>query len=682
MAGEVTGTALGPSGPVNGATVDLWLASRTWPGGLPAAQGAAPPTGSPDYGPVTSGTAYGGPGAFTITGVTTGDYLIRVNTGGVNYWSQMISVVEDGDVVHKAGTETVTGAKTFSGGVTFSGAVTMNSGTLSVTALTGVLPVANGGTGSATQNFVDLTTGQTMAGTKQFSGTPIFQNGLTVSGGTITLPNGSIPTAAIAGFTAGFAGVDLGSTQTITGPKTAANDLTMLGSKIVGTQISSPSAPTITNVGAAGSTVYIYKVVTTTYDGRDSIPSDAGSTSTGNATLNGTNYNTASWSAVTGAASYTVLKWNGSAWQKLAGGVTGTSYNDQGGALSAYSLSTTNPGGEITQQSQTMTGDLTNTGGQYIGTALSTPPTPTVTPTGGSGAVAYSYAIVGVSVDGRDTVQSTAGSTATGVVFGSLTQSVYNLVQWTALSNVAGIRVIRTAGGTSQGQITTTLLPPNALSFKDTGLAASAYTAATSNPGGELQVTSTPSLTYSGLTGATAGARIVGGVGVAGPPTSGTFSVGDIAVDRIMGKEWTCISAGSPGTWANNGVKSAAVATLQSTATTTYTDLGTVGPAVTITSLTTVVVSLSAQMGNASQFNNSTMGFAVSGATTLAASDSNCILHKEPDTDVGTTGGSVSGTLFLPGLTGGSNTLTSKYHAGNGTANFQNRYLTAMALDS
>jgi hypothetical protein len=40
--------------------------------------------------------------------------------------------------------------------------------------LTGVLPVANGGTGSSTQNFVDLTNSQTVAGTKTFTSPPNF----------------------------------------------------------------------------------------------------------------------------------------------------------------------------------------------------------------------------------------------------------------------------------------------------------------------------------------------------------------------------------------------------------------------------------------------------------------------------------------------------------------------------
>jgi hypothetical protein len=40
------------------------------------------------------------------------------------------------------------------------------------TDVTGILPITNGGTGSATQNFVDLTTVQTVAGAKTFTGTP------------------------------------------------------------------------------------------------------------------------------------------------------------------------------------------------------------------------------------------------------------------------------------------------------------------------------------------------------------------------------------------------------------------------------------------------------------------------------------------------------------------------------
>lgn len=524
------------------AQCSLWLASRTWPGGTPPAQGAAAPTGAADFGPVASGTAFGGPGAFTIASVTEGDYYLLVVFSGTNYWSGPYSVIENTDVVHQSGNETIAGTKTFTGTLvlgkgtaattqTAGGATqnTLDDGSGNTT-IAGVLhadsastthpnlqfdTVAGGALSLGTNYGIDLDSNSAIAinaksganggvytmrgGTKSVTvddgsggtstGALTVSGTFTYTGGTMSLPNGVIPSAAVVGGATSGAAVDVGSTQTITGPKTFTNDLTALGGKVQGNQIGSPGPPTITNVGTTGSTVALYKVVATTQDGRDSIPSDAGSTSTGNATLNGTNYNTITWSAVTGAASYTVLKWNGTAWQKLASGVTGTSYNDQGGALTAYSVASVSPGGEVSAQTVTTTGDISVNGGKFIGTAASTPPTPTVTPTGGTGATAYSYAVVGVTADGRDTKESTVGSTSTGVAFGSLTQSVYNLVQWSAMSNVAGIRVIRTAGGTSQGQITTTLLPPTATSFKDTGLAASGYSAATSNPGGEAYFT-------------------------------------------------------------------------------------------------------------------------------------------------------------------------------------------------
>ena len=48
--------------------------------------------------------------------------------------------------------------------------------------VTGIVPVANGGTGSATKNFVDLTTAQTVAGIKTFS-SDVSINGITIGKG-------------------------------------------------------------------------------------------------------------------------------------------------------------------------------------------------------------------------------------------------------------------------------------------------------------------------------------------------------------------------------------------------------------------------------------------------------------------------------------------------------------------
>jgi len=64
---------------------------------------------------------------------------------------------------------------------TFTGTVT--APTLSTTTITGMttpLSIAQGGTGSATQPYVDLTTGQTIAGVKTFSSQPVLPQKITL----------------------------------------------------------------------------------------------------------------------------------------------------------------------------------------------------------------------------------------------------------------------------------------------------------------------------------------------------------------------------------------------------------------------------------------------------------------------------------------------------------------------
>jgi len=123
------------------------------------------------------------------------------------------------------------------------------------------------------------------------------------------------------------------------------------------------------------------------------------------------------------------------------------------------------------------------------------------------------------------------------------------------------------------------------------------------------------------------------------------------------------------------------VATSETTTSTTYTDLTTSGPAVTITTGTKVLIGYGAAISNNTASDGAGISFAVSGATTSAAADS---------ATRGLTATITSGTLntdrlgrvdMFTGLTAGSNTFTLKYRATlGGTATFGNRFIWAMAL--
>jgi hypothetical protein len=70
-----------------GAIVDLWAASRF--GVYPPAENQAPPSGSPDAGPVTTSGSAGSPGAYFLSGIpVVQDYCIRFQYGGNTYWTE------------------------------------------------------------------------------------------------------------------------------------------------------------------------------------------------------------------------------------------------------------------------------------------------------------------------------------------------------------------------------------------------------------------------------------------------------------------------------------------------------------------------------------------------------------------------------------------------------------------
>lgn len=132
--------------------------------------------------------------------------------------------------------------------------------------------------------------------------------------------------------------------------------------------------------------------------------------------------------------------------------------------------------------------------------------------------------------------------------------------------------------------------------------------------------------------------------------------------------------------WATVGpsaltTSTATVATSQTSASTTYTDLATVGPSVTLTTGTSVLVLVSAFMDN--NFATIYTDFAISGATTRSATDTTCLL----DVFSGAGAKRLRATVAnLVTVTAGSNTFTMKYRVAGSTGAWQDRTIGVIAL--
>lgn len=125
------------------------------------------------------------------------------------------------------------------------------------------------------------------------------------------------------------------------------------------------------------------------------------------------------------------------------------------------------------------------------------------------------------------------------------------------------------------------------------------------------------------------------------------------------------------------GAASATVATSQTTASTSYADLATVGPAATIITGTSALVILTAQISS-SIVDSGYMGFAVSGATTVSPGDAQA-LHST--SSVANHADQQSALYVVTGLTAGSNTFTAKYRQnGASTGTYVNRSIAVIPL--
>jgi len=126
---------------------------------------------------------------------------------------------------------------------------------------------------------------------------------------------------------------------------------------------------------------------------------------------------------------------------------------------------------------------------------------------------------------------------------------------------------------------------------------------------------------------------------------------------------------------------SATVATSQNTTSTSYTDLATAGPAVTVTTGTKALVIVTSSINSSDTASSGFMSYAVSGATTIAASDSVATALRQAENYDGTTILNRSSAASVPTLTAGSNTFTAKYRvAPGGTQTFQDRSIFVINL--
>jgi hypothetical protein len=101
----------------------------------------------------------------------------------------------------------------------------------------------------------------------------------------------------------------------------------------VATQLTAPGTLAVTPQGAAGTSTYRYRVAAVDAEAGEGVAAAGVTTATGNATLDGTNFNRVTWAAKAGAVAYRVYGRTGTdGTVGLLAEVTGTTYDDTGAA--------------------------------------------------------------------------------------------------------------------------------------------------------------------------------------------------------------------------------------------------------------------------------------------------------------------------------------------------------------
>lgn len=122
-------------------------------------------------------------------------------------------------------------------------------------------------------------------------------------------------------------------------------------------------------------------------------------------------------------------------------------------------------------------------------------------------------------------------------------------------------------------------------------------------------------------------------------------------------------------------VGNANVGTSQTTTSTSYTDLATVGPAITVATGTSAIVMCTVEMANNTLGASCFASVAVSGATSDAAADSRAVrLESSAANDTAR----LCAVHRFSALTAGNNTFTVQYRVTAGTGTFLNRVLVVI----
>lgn len=123
--------------------------------------------------------------------------------------------------------------------------------------------------------------------------------------------------------------------------------------------------------------------------------------------------------------------------------------------------------------------------------------------------------------------------------------------------------------------------------------------------------------------------------------------------------------------------EAAIVSASETTTSTSFTDLATTGPSVTVSTGTAALVFLSAQISNNTTGNISLMSYDVTGASTTAASDTFGIMLQAGGANQFVRAGHA---LIHSGLTEGSNIFTAKYRVTATTGTFVDRRINVVPL--